>query len=203
LLLSGTAVAGKVTKSGGLYKWTDENGVVHYGDHVPPQYAKGEREELNDQGVTVNKFEAQKTPEQIRAEKEKAAQEKQQKEEAERRARQDRLLLDTYSSVHDLEMARDSRISAIESQIRVTSSNISNLQQSIADLEDRTESFKKGGRPVPQDLQDQLDEARKNLLDNQQFLISRQQEVDRLRQKFSDDIKRFRQLQTQQRAANR
>ena len=38
---------------GQLYRWVDDDGVVHYGDHVPPQYASRNRDLLNTQGVTV------------------------------------------------------------------------------------------------------------------------------------------------------
>ena len=36
-----------------LYKWTDSNGVIHYGDKIPPEYANLDRNVLNDQGVSV------------------------------------------------------------------------------------------------------------------------------------------------------
>src|ERR1700712_1020553 len=47
------------------YKWTDDQGVVHYGDSVPPQYAQKERAVLNSRGVEMRKLDAQKTPEQL------------------------------------------------------------------------------------------------------------------------------------------
>ena len=49
------------------YKWTDEQGVVHYGDSVPPQYSQQERAVLNSRGIEVRKLDAQMTPEQIAA----------------------------------------------------------------------------------------------------------------------------------------
>src|SRR5690242_2794308 len=56
------------SQKGIAYRWTDEQGVVHYGDHIPPQYATQERAILNSQGVEVGRLEAQKTPEQQAAE---------------------------------------------------------------------------------------------------------------------------------------
>ena len=50
------------------YRWIDEQGVVHYGDSIPPQYAQKERTVLNNHGVEVRKLDAQKTPEQLAAE---------------------------------------------------------------------------------------------------------------------------------------
>src|SRR3954464_15125393 len=49
------------------YKWTDDQGIVHYGDSVPPQYAQKERAVLNNRGVEVRKLDAQKTLEQMAA----------------------------------------------------------------------------------------------------------------------------------------
>jgi len=61
-----------------LFKWTDENGKVHYGDHVPPEYATQERKVLNEQGVEMKTLEAAKTPEQIAEEERLAAERKEQ-----------------------------------------------------------------------------------------------------------------------------
>ena len=46
-----------------LYKWTDRNGVVHYGDKVPPEYANLDRNVLNGQGVRVGFEEGEVTHE--------------------------------------------------------------------------------------------------------------------------------------------
>jgi hypothetical protein len=51
--------------TGPLLKWTDENGRIHYGDRIPPKYAKQERKILNEQGIEVKTIDAAKTPEQL------------------------------------------------------------------------------------------------------------------------------------------
>src|ERR1700754_3407747 len=61
------AAADNKDKSAVTYRWTDEQGVVHYGDRIPPQYATKERAVLNSQGVEVRHLEAQRTPEQAAA----------------------------------------------------------------------------------------------------------------------------------------
>ena len=50
-----------------LYKWTDNNGVVHYGDKIPPEYADRDRDVLNDQGVRVGFEEGEVTEAEERA----------------------------------------------------------------------------------------------------------------------------------------
>jgi len=44
------------------YKWVDEKGVTHYGDTVPSEYSQREQHVLNDQGVEVQKRQAEMTP---------------------------------------------------------------------------------------------------------------------------------------------
>ena len=71
----------------GMYKWVDDQGKTHYGDSVPPKYAKQQRKSINTQGRTVKVYEAAKTPEElaemrrveaIRLEEEKKQQEQRQ-----------------------------------------------------------------------------------------------------------------------------
>ena len=45
-----------------VYKWVDEQGITHYGDHIPPEYAAQEQHVINSQGVEISRLEAQKTP---------------------------------------------------------------------------------------------------------------------------------------------
>jgi len=90
-----------------LFKWTDENGKVHYGDHVPPEYARQERKVLNEQGVEMKTLEAAKTPEQIAEEERLAAERKEQERIAADQASHDRMLLATFSTEDDIVMTRD------------------------------------------------------------------------------------------------
>jgi len=62
-----------------LYKWVDEQGVTHYGDRIPPEYATQERHVINSHGVEINRLEAQKTPEALAAEDQKKLEAEQSK----------------------------------------------------------------------------------------------------------------------------
>ena len=52
-----------------MYKWVDKDGIVHYGDSVPAEYAELPKQIVNDHGVTIANLEGKKTPEQIEAER--------------------------------------------------------------------------------------------------------------------------------------
>src|SRR5687768_870748 len=94
LCVAGTLAYGADTPV--TYRWVDENGVVHYGDRLPPQYAKQESALLNKQGVEVGRTEAQKSAEQM-------AEDQKRHEAVLRQKQHDAFLLTTYTSVKDIE----------------------------------------------------------------------------------------------------
>ena len=107
MLFAGLTASAGNTSSGGsdhkLYKWVDEQGVTHYGDRIPPEYATQEQHILNSRGIEVQHLEAQKSAEQLAAED-------QAKLDAEQRAKRDKNLLNTYVSVQEIEHLRDQRL---------------------------------------------------------------------------------------------
>ena len=102
-----------------------------------PEYANLDRNVLNDQGVSVG-FEQGEVTAEERAELERRA----AVVEAERRsrlevARRDRMLLETYLTVADIEDLRDRRLELLESQIKVTELYLSQLAQATTGAADR------------------------------------------------------------------
>lgn len=184
-----------------LYKWTDENGVTHYGDHVPARYAKSRTEILNTQGVTVGVREAQKTPEQLaedirlrRLEEERLA------AEAARRA-YDRALIDSYASVNDIRDMRKRRLEAIEGQIVFTNGNISRIRNKIASLEAEVERLSERQRKrgvknptIPPHLTQELDAARTALEEHEENLEAHYLDQAKIRIKYAEDIERYKVL---------
>src|ERR1700733_4868758 len=103
-----------------LYKWVDKDGVTHYGDHVPPEYASQEQHILNARGYEIRHLDAQKSADQ-------AAAEEQRRLDADQRQLRDKNLLNTYASVQEIERLRDQRIALIADQIKVTTQFLENL----------------------------------------------------------------------------
>jgi len=125
-----------------LYKWTDDKGVVHYTDKIPPEYANRDRDVLNDQGVRLGFEEGEVTEaERAVAEERAAAAEREQQARAEV-ARRDRMLLETYLSVADIEDLRNRRLELLESQIKVTELYLTNLRKKLVDLQSDASNFK-------------------------------------------------------------
>src|SRR5580692_10166614 len=135
-----------------VYKWVDEHGVTHYGDHIPPEYATQERQVVNKQGVEIRRLEAQKTPEQLAAEEQK-------KLEIEQSQNRDRNLLNTYVSVQEIERLRDQRLTLLSDQIKVTSSFLEVLNGKLKKLRAASLRYKPySGDPKAPAMPDQIAE---------------------------------------------
>ena len=76
------------------YTWVDDEGVRHYGDKIPAEYADKEKSVINEHGVVVDVIEGKKSEEQLAAER-KAAELEMQKE---LQKRADMALLATYQN---------------------------------------------------------------------------------------------------------
>jgi hypothetical protein len=172
------------------YKWVDENGVTHYGDKIPPQYAKQQREVLNQQGTTVKVLQHEKTAD------ERAEEVKQQKlkEEEAKQASYDRYLLQTFETEADLARMRDERLSTMDSHIRISESSVVGNQKSL-------EQRKARKNPSPA-LTKQIVELEARLAKDQETLAKQKEERTRLSSQFTRDIARYRQLKAESSASN-
>ena len=182
-----------------LYRWVDKDGVVHYGDSIPPEYATQDRDLLNSQGITVGSEQGEITPEE-RAEMDRiAAAEAAERDALMRQAQRDRMLLNTYLSVADIEDLRDRRLELIDSRIRVTEVYLSNLRNRLASLErDRGRysplSERKDAPPVPEDLVLDISRIEASIRLYEQTLNTTRDDRNQLYDAFALDIERFREL---------
>ena len=177
-----------------LYKWTDAQGIVHYGDRIPPEYAEQEQRRLNEQGVTVEIRERAKTPEEL-AEERRIAERKAAEEERRRQQQaRDRILLDTFSNEDEIIMTRDGKISAIDAIISVTQGRFDSLRNRLAELTTRAANLERSGKPVPDNLHEDIRSARQQITANESYILQKEQEQDETRAKYEADIQRFREL---------
>ncbi|MBN1239303.1 MAG: DUF4124 domain-containing protein [Gammaproteobacteria bacterium] len=182
-----------------LYRWVDDQGVVHYGDRVPPEYANRDRDVLNDRGVTVDRQQGALTEaEQKALEDQKAAEAAERAARAEV-ARRDRMLLETYLSVADIEDLRDRRLELLESQIQVTELYIENLRESLDRLYVEAQRYKpysdrQDAPELPADLAAEIESAENSIDVYEQQLQRTREDQVKLRSAFDADIERFREL---------
>jgi Domain of unknown function (DUF4124) len=175
------------------YRWVDDQGVVHYGDQVPPQYAGKDREVLRG-GVPVQHLDAQKSPDQIAAEaRDRAA--------VIRQKQHDAFLVTTYTSVKDIEALRDSRLEQLKGQRAAAQQYIEGLRSRIGALQTRALSFRPynsraDARRMPDDLAEDLVRTLNEMRTQTSALASESEQEQKLRAQFQEDIERYRELHT-------
>src|SRR3970282_342959 len=182
-----------------LYRWVDNDGVVHYGDHIPPEFADRDRDVLNDQAVTVG-FEEGEVTEEERSEIERRQAEANAEHLARDTApRRDRMLLETYLSVADIEDLRDRRLELLGSQIKVTELYLTNLRKRLVALEDEAKGYAprndaEGAPALPGTLALETSRVIASITLYEQTLERTRREQEELRAAFDLDIVRFREL---------
>ena len=178
-----------------VYRWVDKNGQVHYGDSVPAEYADQDRDILNRQGVTVGREQGHVTAEEAAAQ---AAADKVARDEQKRRLR-DRVLLQTYQSVDELEVLRDNRLELVDSQLVIQEQSLANLRAQQAKIKNQTARYapintKPDAAPVPPELAKDLERAANDIATQEANLQKRRDERENIRLTFEADIKRFGEL---------
>jgi hypothetical protein len=193
LLASPGFAAGAGASSGRtLYKWVDDQGVTHYGDHIPPEYAAQEKQVINSQGVVINRLEAQKSPEALAAEEQKRA-------EADQAQNRDRNLLNTYGTVQEIERLRDQRVTLLTDQIKVTSQFLEVLNGKLKKLRVSSTHYKPynsdPNAPVmPDQIAEDLVRVGNDMRTQEQNLREKRSEESAMSKQFASDIARFKEL---------
>lgn len=173
--------------------WTDEKGQRACGDRVPPQYAKEQRQVLDAQGRVIEIRERQKTAEELAEEQRQAVAAAEAKRKQEAEAAYDRFLRDSYSSVKDLERARNERLATLDGRSNLARQAVEGDEKSKAQLQTRIELQTKNGRPV-EDLQKQLRAVDKTLRENRAGIEQMQKDRERVCAEFLRDILRYQEL---------
>lgn len=176
------------------YKWVDDKGVTHYGDHVPSEYSQREQRVLNSQGVEVQRRQAEMSP------AEAAAYAEQQRKESARR-QHDIFLVSTYPSVKEIEQVRDTRVDQINGQISAAQAYIGTLTARIDGLKQRSMLFQPynkapNARRMPDDLAEEMVRVLSELRTQNAALAQRRGELQAVVEQFDGDIKRFKELRT-------
>ncbi len=172
-----------------VYRWVDSQGIVHYGDSVPPQFSDDAHDVLNGQGVEIGHVAGRPSAAQLSAQ-EQAAQ------AAADQAQHDKFLLTTYASAKEIEQLRDERLDQIDGQIKASSSYIDSLTLRLLALQDRAQHFAPyssapGAPRMPDELAEDLVHTINEARAQRTELEAKQQEQITLRVQFAADLARY------------
>lgn len=178
-----------------VFKWIDEDGIVHYGDSIPARYRDLPKEIVNDHGVTIDNLEGKKSEEQLEAER--LEQERLVAIEMQKRA--DQALLATYLSVDEILMHRDRRVELFQAQSRVTELYLRNLERRLHKLRTEAANFQPYSEDpkapmIGEDLEEDLRKTREIIARHERNLEKYQADEQQIIARFDGDINRFKAL---------
>lgn len=174
--------------------WVNYEGGRECGDKVPPEYIQQGYKEINEEGFVREVTEPTKTPEELakarRLAELKAAEQKQKIEQEAR----NRVLLQTFSSVRDIERARDNRVTALEAAIKLAGIRNENIRLKLNDYIKRAaDSERMGKTPAPALLED-IETLRRQIRNNIHFIDEKRADQEQIRQAHALDIERYKRL---------
>jgi hypothetical protein len=180
-----------------MYKWTDEKGITHYGDTLPPQYADRASTELSNRGRVLKHNDPALTPEQIKARDEAQARQKEEQQKALEQKRKDSALLNTYTSEKEIDLARDRNLQQEDLVIKGTELRLKAARTRLDEFRKQKDNFTRAKKPVPADLQEDVTGAQQEVQHLQELIDQKQKDKDEIRTRYNADKRRYREL-TQQ-----
>lgn len=133
-----------------LYRYIDDKGVtVLDRQGVPPEYSGKGYEVLNQRGRVVQVVPPAPTAEEIRA-----------AEAAKAQANADAQLLHLYSNVDDVDRAKARKLAELDGLVNLAQGNLKGVTNQQSSLQSQAADQERAGRPVQQQLLDQLNDLR-------------------------------------------
>jgi hypothetical protein len=174
--------------------WTNSEGVKECGNAVPPEYAQQGHQELSKGGMVKKETERAKTDEElaeakrlekIQAEKDKLAAEQKKK---------DAILLQTFSSVEDIERARDERVTQLEAAIKLTQQRSEKIQEDLDKRIKNAANAERAGKTPSEALLKDIDSLKRQIKNNDKFIEGKRAEQEVIKEDHAKDIAHFKEL---------
>jgi hypothetical protein len=177
-----------------IKSWVDDSGVTHYGTAVPPQYIDKGYRELDQRGIQRNQHEPALTPDEIRKREALAALRKEQERLRKEQEQRDRILLNLYRNEDDLVMARDGKLSQVDSQLRLKHNEIRRLKERLSEYQAQAAEAERKGRQLPKRQIESLDATQRSIERAYGVVLAKEDERSGIVEKYDYDLRRFRML---------
>jgi len=172
--------------------WTNSDGIKECGDKVPPEYTQQGYQELGKGGIVREETDRVKTKEELQKEKIEAKTKLREKEKIKSKKLHDKMLLETFTNIDEIEAAKKQKIDAIDSTIKVVKKRIIKLQYLLDDEMDENSIDKQiDGEDKKTDNVESLN---KQISENKDYIKKKIDEKENVEKTYSKYILRFKEL---------
>ncbi|MGH8800009.1 MAG: DUF4124 domain-containing protein [Casimicrobiaceae bacterium] len=198
VILGVTAAAGVATAAG-TYKWTDDQGVVHYTDRMPAESVSKGAVVLDKQGRSVKKIDPAPTAEQRRAAEADAERKREAAKVDAERARRDRALTQSFTSESEIDVARSRAVSTVDGQRKTIEAYIADLSRRRQQLEKSKAGY--GTKPVPAAVDNEINSVSEELARQTVLLAQKKETLVAVGKKYDADKQRWQEIRIEQQQA--
>ena len=195
LLLTATFILGALSISSpaqAAFKcWTNHEGIRECGNKVPPEFAQQGHQEISSQGMIKSEQARTKTSEELAEEARLAAIEAEKLKLEEEQARQDKILLDTYTDVDGIEKKRDEDIATIQSRINLANKRRKKIQQDLDKRIKAAAAEERSGRAPNKNLLKDIESLKRQVKNNEKFIADKRKEQEAVKASYAKYIDRF------------
>jgi hypothetical protein len=169
------------------YRYINDEGVTVLDSRIPPRYVKKGYEVVTASGQVLQVVPPAPSAEEL----EKLAV---QREQEAKMAEWDEYLLRRYSSIGDIDSARQRKLADFDASMSILRGNANGIEAQIHDLQGRAADLERAGRPVPEVLLENLAALQTELQKVHQQIELRSLEKQELEKRFASEIRRFSQI---------
>ena len=175
-----------------LYKWVDKDGQVHYSDQVPADQIKKKHEELNEQGIVLEKVENARTKEEVLAEREAKLRKIAADKQAAKEEKQRQNIIKAYTNEQEIIRLKEERISALERNIELANQSLSFQKTSKEQLLSMAADNERNGIEVSKALKSRIKIIEEKINYQNKFIQIKKNEIDKVKAKFAKDLEIYR-----------
>lgn len=177
-----------------VYRWTDANGLIHYGHAVPPEHRARGYDRLGPDGTVVERIEPEIAPEErARRIAQRALQAELEAEQQDQAAR-DRLLLAAYRNEQDLQNNLNWRLENFDNQRTALETSLEHSRGRFESLVAQAASMKRRDQPVSDSLEESINATRAEIRRLQKAIDDLEERRTETSASFHDDLERLRTL---------
>ena len=181
-------------ESQNLYRYTNSEGTTVVDYQVPAEYVANGYEVLDKKGTVI-----QVVPREL-TEAEREVRDAQQTLDDQARAEERRLrewdesLLLRYSTVADIEAARERALRDLRIRVNILKSNKRSLRQQVENYQAQAADIERRGQQVDAERLRAIEDLQDEIAITDRAIVDRQQEIEKVSQAYQQDIERFEML---------
>jgi hypothetical protein len=185
-----------LTSHAAIKCWTNKDGVKECGDKVPPEYSQQGHQELSKQGMIKEEQKRALTNEELEIEAKQAAAKAEEKRKQEQQAKEDMILLETFSSVEDIELVRNERLKAIDSSIKLAEKRTETIQSDLDKRIQAAADAERSGKAPNEALLKDIESLRRQIKNNNDYIAEKRKEHEDTGKEYAGNIERFKKLKS-------